>query len=119
MPEISRKQKNTRMSQIVIHQGVVYLSGQVCPEYLSSCPPIEEQTRSVLTRIEQLLTEAGSSKSKLLTAQIWLADVAEFDRMNAVWEGWIDPANPPARATCGVTLGHPNVHVEITVSAAA
>lgn len=118
MSAIVRQHKNTRMSQIVIHNGVAYLSGQVCPDFLQSSPPIEEQTSSVLACIEKLLADAGTSKSKLLTAQIWLADVAEFDRMNAVWEAWIDPANPPARATCGVTLGHPNVRVEITVSAA-
>ena len=118
MSTIGRKQSNTRMSQVVIHQGVVYLSGQVFPEFLAGSPSIEEQTQGVLARIDELLLEAGTSKSKLLTAQIWLGDVAEFDRMNAIWESWIDPANPPARATCGVTLGHPNVRVEITVTAA-
>ncbi len=118
MPAILRKQLNSRMSQIVVHQGLVYLSGQVHPDFLTACPPVEEQTSQVLARIDELLAEAGTDRSKLLTAQIWLADVAEFDRMNAVWERWIDPDNPPARATCGVTLGHPNVRVEITVSAA-
>jgi len=119
MSDISRKQAGSRMSQVVIHQGVAYLSGQVCPDYLTQSPPIEDQTRSVLACIDALLTEAGTSKSRLLTAQVWLADVAEFDRMNGVWEQWIDPDNPPTRATCGVTLGHPNVRVEITVTAAA
>ena len=119
MTAITRKQANARMSQIVVHQGVVYLSGQVHGSYLTDCPSIEEQTRDVLARIDELLAEAGSHRSKLLTAQIWLADVADFDRMNAVWESWVDPANAPARATCGVTLGHPNVRVEITVSAAS
>lgn len=118
MSEVVRKQSCTRMSQIVMHRGVVYLSGQVFPDYLASSPSIQEQTRSVLQRIDELLAEAGTSKSNLLTAQVWLADVAEFDAMNAVWESWVDPANLPARATCGVTLGHPNVRVEITVSAA-
>ncbi|MGE4338066.1 MAG: RidA family protein [Pigmentiphaga sp.] len=118
MSDIIRKQAGSRMSQAVIHQGVAYLSGQVCPDYLTHSPPIEEQTRSVLTRIDALLTEAGTDKSRLLTAQVWLADVAEFDLMNGVWEQWIDPHNPPARATCGVTLGHPNVRVEITITAA-
>lgn len=118
MSDIIRKQTGSRMSQVVIHQGVAYLSGQVCPDYLTHSPSIEDQTRSVLSGIDQLLAEAGTDKSRLLTAQIWLADVEEFDRMNGVWEQWIDPRNPPARATCGVTLGHPNVRVEITVTAA-
>lgn len=118
MSDIIRKQTGSRMSQVVIHQGVVYLSGQVCPDYLTRSPSIEEQTRSVLGGIDQLLAEAGTDKSRLLTAQIWLGDVEEFDRMNGVWEQWIDPRNPPTRATCGVTLGHPNVRVEITVTAA-
>lgn len=118
MSAITRKQLNPRMSQIVVHQDIAYLSGQVHSRYLEECPPIEAQTAEVLARIDELLTEAGTDRSKLLTAQIWLADVAEFELMNAVWERWIDSENPPARATCGVTLGHPNVRVEITVSAA-
>lgn len=118
MNDIIHKHTNARMSQIVTHNGVAYLSGQVFPGFLTGSPPIEEQTKGVLAQIDELLADAGTSKSRLLTAQIWLSDVAEFDRMNAVWERWIDPANPPARATCGVTLGHPNVRVEITVSAA-
>lgn len=118
MTEIVRKQPGARMSQIVTHAGIVYLSGQVPPAFLSGCPPVEVQTQQVLARIDELLSEAGSCKAQLLTAQIWLADVADFDAMNTVWERWIDPAHPPARATCGVTLGHPNVRVEITVSAA-
>ncbi len=88
------------------------------PGYLDGCPPVREQTQQVLARIDALLAEAGTSKSRLLTAQVLLADVAEFDEMNAVWERWIDPAHPPARTTCGAVLAHPNVRVEITVTAA-
>lgn len=118
MPEITRLQPNARMSQVVLHGGVAYLSGQVPPDFLRGCAPTGEQTRQVLARIDELLAAAGTHKSRLLTAQVLLADVAEFDQMNAVWEGWIDPAHPPARTTCGATLAHPNVRVEITVSAA-
>ncbi len=118
MTNIVRKGCNARMSQIVIHAGVVYLSGQVAPDFLAGSAPVAEQTGQILARIDELLAEAGSDRSKLLTAQIWLADVAEFDAMNAVWERWLAPHQPPARATCGVTLAHPNVRVEITVSAA-
>lgn len=118
MTDITRVQPNTRMSQVVLHDGVAYLSGQVPPGFLEGSPPVREQTRQILARVEELLAAAGTSKSRLLTAQVLLADVAEFDEMNAVWEGWIDPAHPPARTTCGAVLAHPNVRVEITVSAA-
>ncbi|HEX7382327.1 MAG TPA: RidA family protein [Nevskiaceae bacterium] len=118
MSEIQRKQSNARMSQIVIHQGVAYLSGQVQSQLAAGSPSIEEQTRDVLAQIDALLAKAGTDRSKLLTAQILLADIAEFDRMNRVWEGWIDAENPPARTTHGARLAHPNVRVEITVSAA-
>lgn len=118
MSEITRLQSNARMSQVVLHGGIAYLSGQVPPGFLDGCPPVREQTRQVLARIDELLAAAGTGKSRLLTAQVLLADVAEFDEMNAVWERWIDPAHPPARTTCGAVLAHPNVRVEITVSAA-
>lgn len=118
MPEPLRLQPNTRMSQVVVHGGIAYLSGQVPPGFLDGCPPVREQTRQILERIDELLTAAGTNKARLLTAQVLLADVSEFDEMNAVWERWIDPANPPARTTCGSVLAHPNVRVEITVSAA-
>lgn len=118
LTDITRMQRNTRMSQVVLHGGIAYLSGQVQPGYLDCCPPVREQTQQVLARIDALLAEAGTSKSRLLNAQVLLADVAEFDEMNAVWERWIDPTHPPARTTCGVVLAHPNVRVEITVTAA-
>jgi len=102
------------MSQAVVHGGVVYLAGQVGAPGAS----VTEQTRAVLAQIDRLLAEAGSDKSRLLSATIWLDDIADFGEMNAVWEAWIDPANPPARATGESRLAAPEFKVEIIVTAA-
>lgn len=111
---IDRFEPNNRMSQAVVHGGVVYLAGQVAGEVEG----VSAQTEAILGKIDRLLAAAGSSKSRLLTTQIILADIADFDAMNAVWEGWIDPANPPARATIGAALAGPEFRVEIIVTAA-
>jgi enamine deaminase RidA (YjgF/YER057c/UK114 family) len=111
---IERFQPNNRMSQAVVHGGVVQLAGQVAGE----AEGVTAQTEAILAKIDRLLAEVGSSKSQLLSAQIILADITDFDAMNAVWEGWIDPANPPARATIGAALALPEFRVEIIVSAA-
>ena len=111
---ITRLHSNARMSQAVIHNDVVYLSGQVGEPGTS----VTEQTRSILASIEGLLAEAGSAKSKILSATIWLADIGDFAEMNAVWEGWIDPANPPARATSEAKLAAPKYKVEFIITAA-
>lgn len=111
---IRRIEPGPRMSQAVIHGNVVHLAGQVGAPGQS----VAEQTRAVLAQIDALLAEAGTDKSKLLTATIWLADMATFGEMNAVWDAWIDPANPPARATGEVRLAAPEYKVEIIVTAA-
>lgn len=111
---IERLHTGPRMSQAVVHNGIVYIAGQVGA-------PGEDattQTRVILEQIDALLAETGSSKAQLLTATIWLADMADFGAMNAVWEGWIDAANPPARATGEVRLATPDYKVEIIVTAA-
>lgn len=102
-----------RMSRAVVHGDTVYVSGHV-----DRGANVTEQTRSILTRIEALLAEAGTNKSHLLSAQIWLADIGTFDEMNAVWEAWIDPAAPPARATVESRLAGPEYLIEIAVIAA-
>ena len=111
---IERFHSGPRMSQAVVHNGVVYVAGQVAA-------PGEDaaiQTRAILASIDRLLTEADTDKSRLLTATIWLADMADFNAMNAVWEDWIDSANVPTRATGEVRLASAEYKVEIIVTAA-
>jgi enamine deaminase RidA (YjgF/YER057c/UK114 family) len=105
------------MSQVVTHAGVVYTAGQVAQRAPGAS--VAEQTRDILARIDELLAEAGSDKSKLLSATIWLADMDTFAEMNGVWDAWIDPQNPPARACVESRLAAPQFTVEIGVVAAA
>ena len=102
------------MSQAVVHGDTVYLAGQVGAPGAS----VADQTRAVLAQIDRLLAEAGTDKSRILAATIWLADIADFAAMNSVWDGWIDPASPPARATGESKLATPEYKVEIIVTAA-
>ena len=111
---IKRIQAGSRMSQAVVHNGVVYLAGQVGEPH----EDVAAQTRTALAEIEALLAEAGSDKSKILMATIWLADIADFEAMNSVWDAWVDQANPPARATGEAKLVAPEYRVEIIVTAA-
>jgi enamine deaminase RidA (YjgF/YER057c/UK114 family) len=113
---IERMQKGARMSQIVVHGDVVYLAGQVALEAPNRSATA--QTQDILARIDTLLAEAGTNKSRLLSATIWLTDIRYFDEMNAVWDSWIDPANPPARACVESNLAMPKYDVEIMVTAA-
>ncbi|MDI4667424.1 RidA family protein, partial [Xanthobacter autotrophicus] len=87
---IERLDKGRRMSEAVIHGNTVYLAGQV-----AEGPDVESQTRAVLASIDALLARAGTDKSRLLTATIWLSDIANFSGMNAVWDAWVDQDNPP------------------------
>ena len=112
---IQRIAPGPRMSGAVVHGNTVYLSGHVAAEPRGS---VRGQTEAILARIDERLTAAGSSRAHLLSAQIWLTDIAKFDEMNAVWEAWIDPANPPARATVEAKLASPDYLVEISVIAA-
>ena len=111
---IQRFQTSPRMSQAVVHNGVVYLAGQVGEPH----EDVAAQTRTALAEIEALLAEVGSDKSKILMATIWLADIADFEAMNSVWDAWVDQANPPARATGEAKLVAPEYRVEIIVTAA-
>jgi enamine deaminase RidA (YjgF/YER057c/UK114 family) len=113
---IERMQKGERMSQIVVHGDVVYLAGQVALE--APDRSVTAQTQDILARIDTLLAEAGTDKSRLLSATIWLTDIRYYDEMNAVWDAWIDPANPPARACVESKLATPKYDVEIMVTAA-
>ena len=111
---VRRIEPGPRMSQAVVHGNPVYLAGQVAAPGAS----VAEQTRAVLARIDALLADAGTDKSRILSATIWLADIGTFAEMNSVWDGWIDPANPPARATGESRLAAPEYKVEIIVTAA-
>lgn len=110
---ITRIDPGARMSEAVIHGNTVYLAGQV-----GEGDTVAEQTKAVLASIEALLARAGSDKSKILSATIWLSDIAAFAEMNSVWDSWVDKANPPARATSEGKLAAPKYKVEIIVVAA-
>ena len=111
---IRRIEPGPRMCQAAVHGNTVYLAGQVGAPGES----VADQTAAVLAQIDRLLAEAGSDKSRILSATIWLADIANFAEMNSVWDKWVDPANPPARATGECRLAAPEYKVEIIVTAA-
>ncbi|KKB83718.1 endoribonuclease L-PSP [Devosia limi DSM 17137] len=112
---IKRFQVGSRMSQAVSHGGVVHVAGQVADNRKSS---LEQQTREVLAKIDALLAEAGTDKSKLLAVTVLLPHIIDFDAMNRVYDAWIDPANPPARACFEARLADPDLRVEMTAIAA-
>lgn len=110
---INRFDAGPRMSQAVVHNGTVYLAGQV-----AKGASVREQTAAVLKQIDALLKQAGTDKTKLLSATIWLTSMANFSEMNAVWDGWVSPGNTPARATVEAKLAAPEYAVEIACIAA-
>ncbi len=113
MTDITRIEPGARMAQAAIHGDTVYLAGQV-----GHGADVTEQCRDALASVDRLLALAGSDKSKILSCTIWLADMADFGAMNAVWESWVDPANPPARATGEAKLATPDFRVEFIIVAA-
>jgi len=112
---ITRIQCATRMSQAVIHDGRIYLAGQVADD---TDTDVAGQTRQVLDKIDGLLSEAGSDKTRLLSATVWLPDIADYDRMNTVWDAWVAPGHAPARACVESRLAGTRYRVEIAVIAA-
>ena len=113
---IRRLHPGPRMSQAVVHGTTVYLAGQVAAD---PSQDVAGQTRQILGQIDALLAEAGTDRSRILSANVWLADVSTFAQMNSVWDQWVDPAHPPARATVEARLAAPQYKVEIAVIAAA
>ena len=113
---IQRFQVGKRLSGAVVHNGIVYVAGQVPDD--SAGPEIGKQTESVLAKIDALLRESGSDKSRILSAQIFLPDMKDFAAMNAAWEKWIPAGQTPARATIEATLANPAYKVEIMCIAA-
>ena len=104
------------MSQIVVHGDTVYIAGQIA----SGAPggTVTQQTEDILDRIESYLAEAGTDKSKLLSANLWITDMTKFAEMNAVWDAWVDPSNTPSRACVEAKLASDKYDVEIMVVAA-
>ena len=110
---VTRLGKGPRMSQAVIHGDTVYLAGQV-----GEGADVTAQTQDMLARVDKLLADVGSDKSKLLSATIWVANMGDFAEMNAVWDAWVDPENTPARACVEGRLAMPKFLVEVMVTAA-
>ncbi|HEX6019522.1 MAG TPA: RidA family protein [Burkholderiaceae bacterium] len=115
MTAIQRIDAGPILSEAVVHNGVVYLAGQVST---GGAREAGSQTREVLAAIDALLARVGSDKSRILRAQIFLADMADYNIMNAVWEQWVAPGQAPARATVQAVLAKPQWKVEIVVTAA-
>lgn len=115
MNDIIRIDAGPRMSQVVIYGNLAYTAGQVD----ASASDVATQTKNILDKLDALLERAGSNRTRIISANIWLADIALFEAMNAVWDRWIDPAHAPARATVESRLAGPQYLVEIAVIAAA
>ena len=114
MSEITRHQTRQRMSQIVTHNGTVYLAGQVG----NPGDSVADQTRTCIEKVETLLAEAGSDSTRILQCVIWLADMADFAEMNSVWDAWVPEGHAPARACGEAKLATPELKVELIVTAA-
>jgi len=115
MSTLQRFDVGPRMSEMAVHNSVAYLAGQVADD---ATQDISGQTRQVLAAIDALLARAGSDKSKILRAQIFLADLADFTAMNMVWEAWVVAGHTPPRATVQAALAKPQWRIEVVVTAA-
>ena len=113
---IKRIDPGPRLSQAVVHGDTVYVAGQVAADTSADCAG---QTRQILNQIDALLAQAGSDKSRILWANVWVADMADYAAMNGAWEAWIPKGQTPARATVEAKLALPQFKVEIACVAAA
>jgi enamine deaminase RidA (YjgF/YER057c/UK114 family) len=114
--KIERHEIGPRMSKAVIHGDTVYLAGIVADSPKGKS--VAEQTKNILSQIDGFLALAGTDKTKLLSANIWITDMANFPEMTSVWDSWVSPGNTPARATVEAKLASPDYKVEIMVVAA-
>lgn len=112
--QIDRFHVNERRSRLVKYNGMCFLSGQ----FSDSGADVATQTRETLAKVDALLAEAGTDKSRVLTAEVWITTMADFDAMDSVWKEWVSPGNPPTRCCAAVTLGDPDMRVEIMIMAA-
>ena len=113
---IKRLETGLRMSQAVVHGNTIYLAGQVAEDPSAD---VAGQTRQILASIDRLLAAAGSDKTRILSATIYLADIGTFAQMNSAWDAWVPAGHTPARATVEARLAAPHYKVEIQVIAAA
>jgi enamine deaminase RidA (YjgF/YER057c/UK114 family) len=113
---IKRLETGLRMSQAVVHGNTIYLAGQVAEDPSAD---VAGQTRQILANIDRLLAAAGSDKTRILSATIYLADIGTFAQMNSAWDAWVPAGHTPARATVEARLAAPHYKVEIQVIAAA
>ena len=113
--EITRFEGTGRMSRVVEHNQTLYLCGQTCGEANTN---VQEQTRVVLKKIEDLLEKYGSDKKKILSVTIYLRDIADFSQMNEVWDNWVEPGFEPARACVEARMARDTLLVELSVIAA-
>jgi enamine deaminase RidA (YjgF/YER057c/UK114 family) len=113
---IQRFEAGPRMSQVVVHGNTVYLAGVVA--HKAAGESVTKQTQDILATIDGHLAKAGSDKSKLLSANIYITDMKNFAEMNAAWDAWVSPGNTPARATVEAKLANPALKVEIMIQAA-
>jgi enamine deaminase RidA (YjgF/YER057c/UK114 family) len=111
---IERLHVGPRLSEAVVHNGTIYLAGQVADD---ASLDISGQTRQILESIDRLLAECGSDKTRILSAQIFLSDIADFALMNTVWDAWVPAGHTPARATIEAKLAAPKYRVEVMVVA--
>ena len=114
--KIERHESGPRMSKAVIHGDTIYLAGIVADSPKGKS--VAEQTKNILSQIDGFLALAGTDKTKLLSANIWITDMTNFAEMNSVWDSWVSPGNTPARATVEAKLASPDYKVEIMVVAA-
>ena len=112
---IQRHEPSGHLSRAVEHNGTVYIAGTTATDQSVG---MKEQTQQVLSKIDALLASCGTNKSKLLSATVYVSDMAQKGAMNEAWLAWIDPKNPPTRACVAVDLGTPKTLVEIVVTAA-
>lgn len=117
MTDITRIGAGSRMSQAVSFGNLTFIAGQVAAQ--TKAQSVQKQTEEVLSKIDQLLAEAGTSKARILSASIWLSDISTFAQMNETWNAWVDSGVLPARACVEARLAHPSYAVEIAVVAAS
>ena len=115
MAEITRLHSGEKLSRVIIHNDIVYLCGQVAKDYAGD---IKEQTRTMLERVDEHLAEAGTNKTQILSATLYIKDISEVAQMNEVWADWLGDAPRPARTCVQAEMAKPNILVEITVTAA-